>query len=183
MIGNREPDFLMGISSFLTWKNISLSFLLDIRKGGDIANVTSRSLFSNGQSRFVEKYRNREIVVDGVVEQPDGTFVKNTRPIILDQTNMNTYFYAVSSNFIEDGSYLRMSYVTLGYDFTSLLKRTLIQGLRVSFTGRNLFMLTKYTGGDPQISAGSAGGTGKGGVENFGIPSTRSFDLSLNVTF
>lgn len=85
---------------------------------------------------------------------------------------MNTYFYAVSSNFIEDGSYLRMSYVTLGYDFTSLLKRTLIQGLRVSFTGRNLFMLTKYTGGDPQISAGSAGGTGKGGVENFGIPST-----------
>ena len=183
LIGNREPDFLMGISSFLTWKNISLSFLLDIRKGGDIANVTSRSLFSNGQSRFVEKYRNREIVVDGVVEQPDGTFVKNTRPIILDQTNMNTYFYAVSSNFIEDGSYLRMSYVTLGYDFTSLLKRTLIQGLRVSFTGRNLFMLTKYTGGDPQISAGSAGGTGKGGVENFGIPSTRSFDLSLNVTF
>lgn len=102
-------------------------------------------IFEWAMSRFVEKYRNREIVVDGVVEQPDGTFVKNTRPIILDQTNMNTYFYAVSSNFIEDGSYLRMSYVTLGYDFTSLLKRTLIQGLRVSFTGRNLFMLTKYT--------------------------------------
>ena len=59
---------------------------------------------------------------------------------------MNTYFYAVSSNFIEDGSYLRLSYVTLGYDFTPLLRNTAIKGLRFSITGRNLFLMTKYTG-------------------------------------
>ena len=63
LIGNREPDFLLGISSNLNWKNFTLSFLVDTRKGGTVANMTERSLFSSGQSRFVEKYRNREVVV------------------------------------------------------------------------------------------------------------------------
>lgn len=184
VIGNREPDFLLGVSSTLTWKNVTLSFLLDGRKGGDVANITSRSLFSSGQSCFVEKYRNREIVVDGVVEQPDGTYVQNRKPILLDQTTMDTYFNAVSSNFIEDGSYLRLSYVTLAYDFTKLLKkRAAINGLRISLTGRNLFLITKYTGADPQISAGKYGGTGKMGVDNYAVPSTRSFNFSINATF
>lgn len=183
LIADREPDFLLGISSNLNWKHFSLSFLLDGRKGGDVVNVTSRSLLSSGQSRFAEKYRNRELVVDGVVEQPDGTYVKNTKPIIFDQTTMNTYFYAVSSNFIEDGSYLRLSYVTLGYDFTPLLRKTAFKGLRFSVTGRNLFLLTKYTGCDPQISAGKSGGTGKMGIDDFSVPSTRSFNFSINATF
>lgn len=184
VIGNREPDFLLGFSSTMSWRNFTLSFLLDARKGGDVANITSRSLFSNGQSCFVEKYRNREIVVDGVVKQPDGSYVQNKKPILLDQTTMNTYFNAVSSNFIEDGSYLRMSYVTLAYDFTPLFKKRMaINGLRVSLTGRNLFLITKYTGGDPQISAGKYGGTGKMGVDNYAVPSTRSFNLSINATF
>lgn len=184
LIGDREPDFLLGISSNLQWKNFTLSFLLDTRKGGDVVNVSSRSLLSSGQSSFAEKYRNREVVVDGVVQQSDGTFVKNTKPIILDQTTMNTYFYAVSSNFIEDGSYLRLSYVTLGYDFTSLLKKkSVLKGLNFSVTGRNLFLITKYTGCDPQISAGKSGGTGKMAIDNFAVPSTRSFNFSINATF
>ena len=54
---------------------------------------------------------------------------------------MNDYFGAVSSNFIEDGSYIRLSYVTLAYDFGSLLKKTPITGLKLSVTGRNLFCL------------------------------------------
>ena len=183
LIGDREPDFLLGLSSNISWKNFTLSFLLDSRKGGDVVNVTSRSLLSSGQSSFAEKYRNREVVVNGVVQQSDGTYIKNTKPIILDQTTMNTYFYAVSSNFIEDGSYLRLSYVTLGYDFTPLLRNTAIKGLRFSITGRNLFLMTKYTGCDPQISAGKSGGTGRMGIDNFAVPSTRSFNFSINATF
>lgn len=73
--------------------------------------------------KSLENYRNREVVVKGVVAQPDGTYVQNNKPIILNQTNLNTYFYGVSSNFIEDGSYLRLSYVTVGYDFTRFLKK------------------------------------------------------------
>ena len=82
--------------------------------------------------KSLENYRNREVVVKGVVAQPDGTYVQNNKPIILNQTNLNTYFYGVSSNFIEDGSYLRLSYVTVGYDFTRFLKKgnPYIKGLR-----------------------------------------------------
>ena len=122
-IGNREPDFLMGLSSTFRWKDLTVSFLLDGRVGGDVYNGTARSLFTNGMHKSLENYRNREVVVKGVVAQPDGTYVQNNKPIILNQTNLNTYFYGVSSNFIEDGSYLRLSYVTVGYDFTRFLKK------------------------------------------------------------
>ena len=183
LIGDREPDFLLGLNSSFQWKDFSVSFLLDTRKGGDVVNVTGRSLFSNGQHKSYEKYRNREIIVDGVVQQADGTYVPNTKPIIFNQTNMNTYYNAVSSNFIEDGSYIRLSYVTLGYDFSRFLKKTAFKGLKASLTGRNLFLITKYSGSDPQISGGSASGTGSFGIDYFAVPNTRSFNFTLNATF
>lgn len=183
LIGNREPDFLLGFTSSFQWKSLFVSFLLDTRKGGDVVNVTGRSLFSSGQARAYEKYRNREVIVDGVVKQSDGSYVPNTTPIIFNQTNMNNYFNAVSSNFIEDGSYIRMSYITLGYDLSNFVKKTAFKGLRASITGRNLFLLTKYSGSDPQISTGSASGTGGFGIDDFQVPSTRSFNLTINATF
>ena len=184
-IGNREPDFLMGLSSTFRWKDLTVSFLLDGRVGGDVYNGTARSLFTNGMHKSLENYRNREVVVKGVVAQPDGTYVQNNKPIILNQTNLNTYFYGVSSNFIEDGSYLRLSYVTVGYDFTRFLKKgnPYIKGLRASITGRNLFLLTKYSGSDPQISTSAAYGTGTMGIDNMSIPATRSFNFTINATF
>lgn len=182
-IGNREPDFLLGLTSSFAWKDLSVSFLLDGRSGGDVINLTGRSLFSNGQHKSLERYRNREVIVDGVIAQADGTYKQNTKPMILDQRNLNTYFEAVSSNFIEDGSYIRLSYVTIGYDFTSLLKGSLVKGLRFSVTGRNLFLLTKYSGSDPQISMGSASGPGSFGIDNLSVPNTRSFNFTLNATF
>jgi len=183
LIGDREPDFLLGLTSSFQWKDFSVSFLLDTRSGGDVVNVTGRSLFSNGQHKSYEKYRNRELIVDGVVAQTDGTYTPNTKPIIFNQTNMSTYYNAVSSNFIEDGSYIRLSYVTLAYDFSRFLKKSSFKGLKASLTGRNLFLLTKYSGSDPQISGGSASGTGSLGVDNFAVPNTRSFNFTINATF
>lgn len=122
-LGNREPDFLLGLNSTFSWKDLSVSFLLDGRVGGDVANVTGRNLFSSGMHKSLEKYLNREVVVKGVVLQPDGSYAPNTTPIIFNQTNLNNLFYGVSSNFIEDGSYLRLSYVTIAYDFTRFLKK------------------------------------------------------------
>ncbi len=186
-IGNREPDFLLGLGSSLRYKNATLSFLLDGRCGGDVVNVTGRSLISNGMDHRYDKYRNREIIFNGVqaVTGDDGavTYVKNTTPVVLDQNFISTYF-PVSSNFIEDGSYIRLSYVTLSYNFTPLLKRSwAVKGLSATLTGRNLFLLTKYTGNDPAIMAAVSGGTGGMGIDNYNVPSTRSFNLTLKATF
>jgi hypothetical protein len=187
-IGNREPDFLMGLGSTFRYKNATLSFLFDGRCGGDIVNVTGRSLITNGMARWYDRYRNREVIFNGVQEVPgaDGemTYVKNTTPIILDQNFIATYFSTVSSNFIEDGSYIRLSYVTLGYDFSHLFKKTwAVKGLSATFTGRNLFLLTKYSGNDPAILAAVSGGTGGMGIDNYNVPVSRSFNFTLKATF
>ena len=187
-IGNREPDWLLGIGSTLRYKNATLSFLFDGRKGGDVVNVTGRSQITNGMSSLYDKYRNREYIINGVqaVAGPDGTttYVKNTTPIVLDSYFINTYYSTVSSNFIEDGSYIRLSYVTLSYDFGKHFKRTWpVKGLSLTATARNLFLLTKYRGNDPAVLAGTGGGTGSAGIDNYNVPSTRSFNFTLKATF
>ena len=186
-LGDREPNFLLGVGSTFTWKDLSLSFLVDGRYGGDVYNYTGRGLISNGQSHFWEKYRNRKVIFNGVVDNGDGTYRPNTTPVILDSQTSSVYFHGVTSNFIEDGSYIRLSYVTLSYDFGKLMKKlgagNPIKGLRASLTGRNLLLLTKYPGADPQIMSGATSGIGTMGIDNYSIPSTRNFNLNVNVTF
>lgn len=186
-LGDREPDFLLGLGSTFTWKDLSVSFLVDGRVGGKVYNLTARNLLSNGMSAAWEKYRNREVIFNGVVANGDGTYRPNTTPIILDSYNYGTYYGSVPTNFIEDGSYIRLSYVTVGYDFSNLMKKlgsnNPIKGLRCSLTGRNLFLLTKYTGVDPQVMPSAANGPGTMGIDNESVPSLRSFNFNVNVTF
>ena len=184
-IGNREPDFMLGVGSSFRYRDLTVGFLFDGRCGGDVVNITGSSLISNGQHHLLDKYRNREVVFKGVVQNADGTYSPNTTPIILDQTFINTYFYPVSSNFIEDGSYIRLSYVTVGYDLSKLLVSNCpVKGLNVTLTGRNLFLLTKYSGSDPQVTeSGSSYGSGSGGFDRYGVPKTRSFNISVKATF
>ena len=185
-LGDREPDFLLGLGSTFTWKDLSFSFLFDGRSGGDVYNNTGENLIANGMSGYLEKYRNHEVIVKGVVANGDGTYRENTTPVIFDSQFYSNY-YSVPSNFIEDGSYIRLSYVTLAYDFGKMMKKlgskNPIKGLRASFTGRNLFLLTKYTGADPQVMPAATGGAGSMGIDEFSVPATRSYNFNLNITF
>lgn len=184
LIGNREPDFTMGLHNSLRIGKVALALLIDGRKGGDVYNNTARGLWSSGQHKALEFYRGRQIVWDGVVEQADGTFKPNTTPIVLDSRTITEYYTGVSSNFIEDGSYIRLNYLTLGYDLSSLVRGNVINGLRLSVTGSNLLILTKYTGSNPQINANTnSGGTGGMGIDNYPIPQTRGINLTVNATF
>ncbi len=190
LIGNREPLFMAGLNTTLRYKGFSLSLQFDGRVGGDVVNVTARSLWSSGMHSSIPQYRGRQVVWDGVVAagtDADGNTIyeKNTKPIVLDATTISNYYYSVSSNFLEDGSYLRLQYATIAYDFAPLLKTVRgIEGIKLSFTGTNLFLLTRYTGSDPQVNANTSGaGTGSAGVDNYQIPNTRGFNMSVQVTF
>ena len=189
LIGNREAKFQAGLSSSMNIYGVQFSFLFDARVGGDVLNVTGRNLISSGNHSILEKYRGRQVVFDGVVETTDDAgnviYVPNTKPITLNQTTITNYFYNVSTNFIEDGTYLRLSYVTLGYDFAKLLKnQKVLKGLKLNFTCNNVFLLTKYTGTDPVCNASTGqGGTGSAGIDNSPIPSTRSYNISLSASF
>ncbi len=184
LIGNREADFNIGWSNRVTYKKWSLSTLVNIRKGGDVANMTLRTLMGNGQSALWEDYRNREMVIEGVVEQVDGSYVPNATPVIYNQDFHNNYVAPVGSNFVEDGSFIRLGHVTLGYDLTDYVTRTGLKNLRVSVTGRNLFLLTAYRGSDPNTNyTGSSGGAGTIGIDYNNLPNTRSISFNLSATF
>ena len=189
LIGNREAKFQAGLNSTMNIYGVQFSFLFDGRYGGDVLNVTGRNLISSGNHKILETYRGRQVVFNGVMEKvnDDGTveYLPNTRPITLNQTTITNYFYNVSTNFIEDGSYLRLSYVTLGYDFAKLMKnQKFFKGLKLNFTCNNVFVLTKYTGSDPVCNASTGqGGTGSAGIDNSPVPSTRSYNISLSASF
>ena len=189
-IGNREAKFQAGLSSSMNIYGVQFSFLFDGRLGGDVVNVTGRNLIASGNHSILEKYRGRQVVFNGVKEITDAEgkvvgYEDNTTPITLNQTTITNYFYNVSTNFIEDGSYIRLSYVTLGYDFAKLMKnQKFFKGLKLNFTCNNVFLLTKYTGTDPVCNAStSAKGTGSAGVDDSPIPSTRSYNISLSASF
>ena len=188
-IGNREAKFQAGLSSSMNIYGVQFSFLFDGRLGGDVVNVTGRNLIASGNHSILEKYRGRQVVFNGVKERTDEDgkvyYEPNTTPITLNQTNITNYFYQVSTNFIEDGSYIRLSYVTLGYDFAKLMKnQNVLKGLKLNFTCNNVFLLTKYTGTDPVCNAStSAKGTGSAGIDDSPIPSTRSYNISLSASF
>jgi len=190
-IGNREPKFQAGLTSSMNIYGVNFSFLFDGRYGGDVLNVTGRNLISNGNSKLLETYRGRQVVFNGVTEHKDAEgnvyYEPNTVPITLDYTTITNYFYNVSTNFIEDGSYIRLSYITLGYDFCkipAMKNQKFFKGLKLDFTCNNVFLLTKYTGTDPMCNASTgANGTGSAGIDNSPIPSTRSYNVSLTATF
>ena len=75
----------------------------------------------------------------------------------------------------------------MAYDFTRLMNKlgssNPIKGLKCSLTGRNLFLATKYSGADPQVMPTAANGTGAMGIDNYSVPSMRSFNFNVNVSF
>lgn len=184
LIGNREPDFTVGWLNRWQYKSWTLSVMTNFRKGGDVVNGTLRSLMSGGQAKMLENYRNRLILIEGVVEQPDGSFAENTIPVVFDQAFYLNYYAPVGSNFVEEGSLMRIGYATLAFDAQKLATKIGIKGMSFSVTGRNLMLLTNYSGSDPVINyTGSAGGTGTYGIDYLGVPNTRSYTLNISATF
>ncbi len=186
-IGNREPKFNIGFLNKLNYKNLSLSFLWDFRFGGEIFNASRQRMMSVGTAHDIGEWRDKEFVFNGVVAQQDGSYVKNTKPVVLDYSYFSNNYYQVGTNFIETINWARVRFITLGYmlpqKWASKIKSS---GITVEFSAQNPFVLTNYSGGDPEVnSAGpNAGGSGAStmGVDNGAIPLPRSFSFGLNIS-
>ena len=114
-----------------------MQYMSSVSTLGAVANITSRGLWSSGMHTAIEHYRGRQVVWDGVVQtgtdaNGNPIYEQNTTPIVLDATTLSEKYYAVSSNFIEDGSYIRLQYVTLGYDFAKLMKNQNVLKLNIT---------------------------------------------------
>ncbi|MGN6343148.1 MAG: SusC/RagA family TonB-linked outer membrane protein [Ginsengibacter sp.] len=197
IVGNREPGFIAGFSNTLRYKNLSLSFLLDIRRGGDVYNGTEYSLVINGLSKRTLENNRQSVTVTGVDSQTGEDFTQTYEADKSYVINGTTYSgknmiqrywsnYASNSlNFITSVNWLKLRSVSLTYDFSNLLKnQKIIKGLSATVTGTNLATWTNYKGMDPEVSAaGGTGGSGSTGIDYLGVPATASGAFGINLTF
>ncbi len=200
-IGERNPDFIVGlVNDFKLMKSLRLSFMLRIRKGGDVFNGNAYYLFQNGLYDKNIGYlfkgdpefdRNASLIFKGVVKdgkEETETPTENTKEII--PIANDNFFTSViqAEDFIErDINWVRLSDITLTYDLPKSIlgKQNVIKKAAIYLNGTDLLMWTNYTGADPFVSATNPATGGAGGF-GFDIGKTsmpRSFSVGLNVTF
>lgn len=181
LIGDRNPDWISGITNNFRYKSMSLTFMWDFRVGGDIYNATESSLVSTGLS--TKTLDRGSMIFDGIIES---TGEQSTIPVELDQDYYQTIHASNGAEFVEDGSWARLRYATFTYTLPkAFLSRIGVQNFQVLATGRNLLLFTNYSGVDPEVSGSGAGvgGSGSFGFDNLGVPATRGFDLGIKLTF
>jgi hypothetical protein len=157
--------------------------LFELKKGGDVWNGTQAALDYLGKSPYTAAMRNATgFVFKGVQENGDQnttpvSFYDATRPIAENRW-VRYGFTGVGEEYIEDGTFFRMTELTLSFR-TPIKNNSVLKQLKVSLSTRNLFLITPYSGVDPATTLfGYASGSG---LDLFNTPATRSFSLLVNV--
>jgi hypothetical protein len=187
-MGDAAPDFGLGINNSFTLKNFNLSFLMDIRKGGDIYNATEAYLYARGMSKL-SLDREEPRIIKGVMrdglENTDTPTPNNVVVIPYITTSYYSTFYNVNDFIERDINWVRLKEVTLRYNLPKTLfgASKVFKSASVFATGTDLLLISNYKGVDPSVNGLSAasGGTGGTGIDfgSFGLPRTYSFGLSV----
>lgn len=183
-IGNPIPDWNISWSSHVRWKNLSVSFVVDVKKGGDMWNGTRAALDYAGMSAETGRLRGTsDYIFEGVT--PEGkpnnisvNFYDPSRPVELNRW-MRYGFDGVGESYIEDASWIRLQDITMGYTLRSKANRSTIREVRFSLTGRNLILITPYSGVDPASSL--FGYSATSGLDLFNSPTTRSYNAQITL--
>lgn len=146
IVGTSTPNFLMGFNTHFTWKDLTLSAVLDWRNGGYFYSYTAQLLTFSGNSTMTQYNDRQSFIVPNSVKVVNGKYVENNIPI----TRSNTYNYwnnasntAMFREWVLPKDYLKLREITLSYNFPKkLLNKTPLSALQVSLIGRNLFMWT-----------------------------------------
>ncbi len=192
-IGSPMPDFTFGLNNNISYKNLDLSIFINGSYGNDVLNYTAISL-SNMKSEFTNQLavvndRARLELIDPTIVGTDLNDVSNVRLV-----NPNTDVPRVtgqdpndndriSDRYIEDGSFIRIKNITLGYTFSKrLIEKIHLSNARVYASIENIATFTKYTGFDPEVGA-STQSPNVFGLDNGRYPSPQVFTFGLNVSF
>ena len=170
VIGNALPKWYGGITNTFSFYGVDFSFMFQYNYGNDVYNATR--VFAT-QSR-----RGRVNMLAEVADRWRPDNANNTVPVYDGYVTNDIY-----SRFVEDGSFLRLKNVTLGYTLPSkLTKKAKISKVRVYASGQNLFCISNYSGFDPEVStAGSNPMTP--GLDWGAYPKSRIFTVGLDIQF
>lgn len=186
--GDRQPKFSIGYGNHFTYKGLDLSFLLDFRNGGDIFNGNELFLTRYGLSTRTLN-RMTPVIVPGVLKDGnENSATPTANTIQVTPYNQNGYYTgAIESDFIEHNiRWLRMRDVTLGYRLPASLlgHQKVFKAASVFVTGTDLFLITNYTGADPEVNGtnSSTYGSGAAGFDYGTLPTPRTISFGVKVT-
>ena len=199
-LGSPLPKFTFGWTNTFRYRNLDLSIFLNGSYGNKVMNYNSLTLTHmnstwTNQLQSVVSKRARLEPIDPTIVYADGSKwfdhidnvrVKNPGTKIphtsINDPNDND---RISDRYVEDGSFLRIKNITLGYTFPkALLNKAKIENLRVYVNIQNLYTFTKYTGYDPEVGASTQDSTGLTyGLDHGRYPSPAMYSFGLNITF
>ena len=187
IIGNASPIFYGGFTNTFNYKQFDFSFAFNFSIGNNVYNA-NKMYFTKMNNRYrnsLSIVANRFTYID---ERGQKVF---DNPEKLAAVNVNKNYSSIegsanlkfSSKYIENGSYLRLNNITLGYTVPrNLLKKVQVSNLRFYFSGYNLLLFTKYSGFDPEVNAKPNGGLTPG-VDWGAYPRSMNFVLGANLSF
>jgi hypothetical protein len=176
IIGSPYPDFIFGFSNSFTYKNLSLSVIINGQSGGQVVNGLRQTVdnlqgFFNVSKEWVNRWHSPQDPGDGIHYG-----IPNTTPSL--GHRMNTLW-------IEDASYLRIANLTLGYNLpANWMKRTgFMNGARLYVTVQNLATFTKYGGANPEGQSVNINNTLSPGFDMTSYPLSRTISGGINLSF
>lgn len=163
--GSALPDMMYNFNANFNFKNFDLSANFNGVSGNKIYNNTAMNKF------YKAKLANSLNTTDKAIMYPEESIINSS---------------SVSTRYLEDGSFFRLNNMTLGYSFNTdaMGLGSWLQEMRLSLTGQNLFVITDYTGYDPEVNQDrSVDGIQSFGIDLNGYPKARTFMIGLYVTF
>ena len=191
-IGNPEPKFTCGIGNTFTYGNFELTVFLTGSYGNDVINYARRYM-GNPRRNISNLF---EYAIDyaktGLID-PDGpNDYRNVKIVggdphmsrLPQSTATSDYDFAFSDRFVEDGSYLRIQNISLGYIFPKRwVSKIGMSNLKIYTNLQNVHTFTKYNGFDPEVGISYSAGNELNGVDNGRYPSPRIYTVGVNVSF
>ncbi len=184
ILGQGVAPYTLGFSNTFEYKNLSLSFLIDGKFGGQVHSGTNRELMMRGLHKKTLEGRENGLEVTGIDDATGQSFTMTVAP-----ENLRTYYgiiaeenSGIAEEFIYSTDFIKFRELSLAYNLpTKILENIFVSNLRLSLIGRNLFYISKKIDNvDPEASLNNLNSQG---IERFGIPSTRSLGFSLNAKF
>jgi len=185
IIGNSIPDFIFGWNNSFSYKNVDLTFLIQGSQGNDIFNqnrIRLENPFEGTSVRLLDRWTpdNQNTDVPAFIDAVTRQNANLPNKITLGKNNSDR---GRLQRYVEDGSYVRLRNITLGYSFpSSVLKKIGMRNVRAYVSGTNLITITKYTGYDPEVSAYNSNDA-QIGVDLSNYPTSKIISFGINLTF
>lgn len=169
IIGNTNPDFTYSLTSRLSWKGLSLNFMLQGSHGNDIFNYNLTDITMSNIGNITKT------AYEGRWTPQTATTATWPKP-----TAGYTRTWFVSDRYVEDGSFLKIKYITLSYDWNNPAKW--LQKINFNFTINNAWTFTRYSWFEPDVNA-AGNNPACPGVDSYSYPSARTYSLGMNFVF